>query len=113
MQSSRHRILEIGTGDGDHTLVLAATLTPDGLLITMEPDPARAAAARQRFSAAGYADRISVIIGEPRRFVHKVGGPFDLIVHNDAEDAGGIHDKLLMLLRPGGVLIRGDKKYSG
>ena len=77
--SSRRRILEIGTGDGDGALALAATLPPDGLLITMEADAARATAARQRFSDAGVADRVSVIVGEPGRFLHKISGPCDLI----------------------------------
>ena len=106
------RILEIGTGSGDGTLVLAATLPPDGLLITMEADPAAAAGARQRFAEAGLADRISVIVGEPRRFLHKIRGPFDVIVQNDADDRDGLHEKLIALLEPDGVLIRGDKKYS-
>jgi caffeoyl-CoA O-methyltransferase len=110
--SSLRRILEIGTGDAGNTLALAESLSPDGLLITIEPDAARAAAARQRLTEAGLDDRVSVIVGEPRRFVHKVGGPFDLIVQNDPKDADGLHDKLIALLRPGGVLIRGHRKYS-
>jgi predicted O-methyltransferase YrrM len=106
------RILEIGTGTGDRTLALAATLPGDGLLITMEADAAHAADARRRFAEAGLADRVSVIVGEPRRFLHKIRGPFDLIVHNDAEDREGLHDRLIALLAPDGLLIRGDKKYS-
>ena len=110
--SSRRRILEIGTGGGDGTLALAATVPPDGLLITMEADAASAAAARQRFSAAGLSDRVSVIVGEPARFLHKIRGPFELIVQNDPEDRDGLHERLIALLAPGGVLIRGDRKYS-
>ena len=106
------RVLEIGTANGDETLKLASTLTADGLLITMEANPARAAEARQRFSDAGLGDRISVIVGEPKRFLHKIRGPFDLIVQNDAGDPDALHDKLLAMLAPGGVLIRGHKKYS-
>jgi len=109
--SSRRRILEIGTGDGDGTLALAATLAPDGLLITMEADAILAAEARQRFSDAGIADRVSVIIGEPGRFLHKIRGPFDLIVQNDPDDCDALHQRLIALLAPGGVLIRSDKKY--
>jgi predicted O-methyltransferase YrrM len=110
--SSRRRILEIGTGDGDGTLALAATLPPDGLLITMEADPTRATTARQRLSDGGVSDRVSVIVGEPGRFLHKIRGPFDLIVQNDPDDRDGLHRRLIALLAPGGVLIRGDKKYS-
>ena len=108
-----NRILEIGTSDGERTLELAAALPAGGLLITMEPDAACAAAARRRFADAGVADRVSVIIGEPARFLHKVRGPFDLIVQNGAGDPDGLHERLMALLRPGGVLIRGDRQYSG
>ena len=106
------RILEIGTGNGEGTLALAATLPTDGLLITMEADAARTAEARRRFAEAGIADRVNVIAGEPRRFLYKIRGPFDLIVHNDPDDRDALHDKLIAMLAPGGVLIRGDKKYS-
>ena len=107
------RILEIGTGDGEKTLALAKDLTEDGLLITMERDPSAAAAARRRFSAAGHGDRISVIVGEPARFLHKLRGPFDVIVDNDPDDTALRHARLIAMLSPGGVLIRGDRKYSG
>ncbi len=91
--------------------MLAAALPPDGLLITMEADAARAAVARQRFGDAGVADRVSVIVGEPARFLHKIRGPFDLIVQNDSDDRDGLHQRLMALLGPGGVLIRSDRKY--
>ena len=78
----------------------------------MEADAVRAAAARQRFSDAGVADRVSVIVGEPARFLHKIRGPFNLIVQNDADDRDGLHPRLIALLGPGGVLIRGDSEYS-
>jgi predicted O-methyltransferase YrrM len=107
-----HQILEIGTGIGDVTLTLATSLPAGGLLITIEASPDRAAQARKRFADAALADRISVIVGEPKRFLHKVRGPFDLIVQHDADDRDGLHDTLIALLAPGGVLIRGNKKYS-
>ena len=113
LRSMARRILEIGTGNGDGTLALAQQLAVDGLLITMEPDPSRAAGARERFKAAGFGDRISVIAGEPARFLHKLGGPFDLIVDNDPGREAALHARLMSLLSPGGVLIRGDRKYSG
>ena len=112
MVNALNRILEIGTGDGERTLELAATLPPDGLLIGMEADPALATEARERLGDAGFADRVSVIVGEPARFLHKIRGPFDLIVQNDSTDRDGLHERLIALLGPGGVLIRGDRKYS-
>jgi predicted O-methyltransferase YrrM len=103
------RILEIGSGRGDATVLLAAALPADGLLIGMEADAGLAAEARERLRGAGYADRVSVIVGEPARFLHKVRGPFDVIVqhHHDLP-----REKVSALLRPGGMLIRADTKYS-
>ena len=105
------RILEIGTGDGSLTLSMVSALPPDGMLITMEADPSAASAARQVFAAAGHADRISVIVGDPLRFLHKVRGPFDLILHRG--DLDPVQPRLMALLRSGGVLISADSKYSG
>ena len=96
------RILEIGTGNGEGTLSLAASLDADGLLITIEPDATLAAEARRRFTDAGYADRISVIVGEPARFLHKIRGPFDLIV--DRRPDAGLRQRLEGLLAAGGIM---------
>jgi len=104
------RILEIGTGDGTTTMQLAAALPPDGMLITMAADSGVAAKARQHVAAAGLSDRVSVIAGETSRFLHKVAGPFDVIFENGA--SGAARDRLLALLRAGGVLITSNTKYS-
>jgi predicted O-methyltransferase YrrM len=96
------RILEIGTGNGEGTLSLAPSLGADGLLITIEPDASLAAAARRRFADAGYGDRISVIVGEPSRFLHKIRGPFDLIVERRPD--AGLRARLEGLLAAGGIM---------
>ena len=72
------------------------------MLLTMEGDAAAAAAARQRFVDAGYAHRISVIVGDPIRFLHKIRGPFDCIVVNTTAVP---HGRLSPLLAPGGILV--------
>ncbi|MDP2052843.1 MAG: class I SAM-dependent methyltransferase [Acidobacteriota bacterium] len=100
------RILEIGTGDGHFTLSLAATLPPDGMMISMEADATLAGHARSQLAAAGYADRVSVMVGEAARFLHKIAGPFDLIVQAGAPAADEArHERLVALLRPNGVLV--------
>ncbi|HEX6163963.1 MAG TPA: class I SAM-dependent methyltransferase [Vicinamibacterales bacterium] len=104
------RILEIGAARGDVTLILAAALAHDGLLIAMEGDAANVAHTRDRIRAGGYDDRVSVMSGEPGRFLHKVRGPFDVIVLHPGHET--LRGKLAQLLRPGGVLISGDRKYS-
>ena len=104
----QQRILEVGTGDGDGTLSLAASLEPGGLLITMEPDAAVAAEARRRFADAGLANQISVIVGEPARFLHKIRGPFDLIVYR--ESYASLRERLEALLAAGGIIKEHDDR---
>ena len=108
------RILEIGTAIGYSTLWMATALPADGTLITMEYDAARAARARDHFAAAGYADRISVIVGDATRFLHKVAGPFDLIFQDsDKKLYEPMRARLVELLRPGGLLVADNVLWNG
>jgi predicted O-methyltransferase YrrM len=108
------RILEIGTAIGYSTLWMATALPSDGTLITMEYDAVRAARARDHFAAAGCADRISVIAGDATRFLHKVSGPFDLIFQDsDKKLYEPMLDRLIDLLRPGGLLVADNVLWNG
>lgn len=108
LANGARRILEVGTGDGHHTQVLAGALPSDGMMITMEIDAATAARARERLAAAGHAERVSVMVGDATRFLHKIAGPFDLIFQDsDPSKYDHMLDRLVGLLRPGGVLVSG------
>ena len=108
------RILEIGTCISYSTLWMATALPATGTLITMEYDAARAARARDHFAAAGYADRISVVVGDATRFLHKVAGPFDLIFQDsDKQLYEPMLDRLVELLRPGGLLVADNVLWNG
>jgi predicted O-methyltransferase YrrM len=112
--SGARRILEIGTAIGYSTLWLATALPDDGTVITMEYDAARAARARDHFAAAGCGGKISVIVGDATRFLHKVGGPFDLIFQDsDKKLYEPMLDRLLALLRPGGLLVADNVLWNG
>ena len=108
------RILEIGTAIGYSTLWMATALPADGALITMEYDAARASRARDHFAAAGVADRVSVIVGDATRFLHKVAGPFDLIFQDsDKQLYEPMLDRLIELLGPGGLLVADNILWNG
>ena len=112
--SGARRILEIGTAIGYSTLWMATALPADGTLITMEYDAARAGRARDHFAAAGCAERISVIVGDATRFLHKVGGPFDMIFQDsDKKLYEPMLDRLIALLRPGGLLVADNVLWNG
>jgi len=108
------RVLEIGTAIGYSGIWLARALPPDGLLISIERDPHRAAEARANFERAGLADRASVMVGDASRLVAKVSGPFDLIFQDgDRQLYGPLLDRLIALLRPGGLLIADNVLWDG
>src|SRR5262244_1960349 len=73
------RILEIGTAIGYSGIWLAGALPKSGMLLTMEMNQDRSMVARDNFARAGFADRVSVMVGDAHRMLAKVAGPFDLI----------------------------------
>jgi predicted O-methyltransferase YrrM len=108
------RILEIGTAIGYSGIFLARALPADGMLITFERESERAAQARANFERAGVGERANVMIGDAMRLVSKVSGPFDLIFQDsDKLIYEPLLDRLLALLRPGGLLVTDNALWNG
>jgi len=108
------RILEIGTAVGYSGIWLAGALPKDGLLLTLEMDAERAREARDNFERAGVADRANVIVGDAQRMIAKVSGPFDLIFQDgDKQQYTPLLDRLVALLRPGGLLVTDNVLWDG
>src|SRR5919198_3443427 len=107
-------ILEIGTAIGYSGIWLARALPPGGMLLTMEMDPDRAREARENFTRAGVSDRVNVIVGDAERMIAKVAGPFDLIFQDgDKPLYVPLLDRLVSLLRPGGLLVTDNVLWDG
>jgi len=108
------RVLEIGTAIGYSGVWMAGALPKESMFITMEVDESRAKTARANFALAGLADRVSVIVGDAQRMLHKVAGPLDLIFQDgDKKQYGPMLDTLVGLLRPGGVLVTDNVLWNG
>ena len=108
------RMLEIGTAIGYSGIWLARALPAGGMLLTMEMNAERARAARVNFERAGLADRTSVIVGDAQRMLAKVAGPLDLIFQDgDKLQYEPMLDRLVDLLRPGGLLVTDNVLWDG
>jgi predicted O-methyltransferase YrrM len=108
------RILEIGTAIGYSGIWMAGALPPDGMLLTLEINEERASEARDNFAKAGLADRVSIIVGDAKLKVAKVSGPFDLIFQDgDKKLYEPLLDRLVGLLRPGGLLVTDNVLWNG
>lgn len=107
-------ILEIGTAVGYSGIWLARGLPTGGMLYTMDIDPERAAEARANFERARLSDRTTVMVGDAARMVEKMAGPFDLIYQDGAKHLySPLLDRLVTLLRPGGLLITDNVLWEG
>jgi predicted O-methyltransferase YrrM len=114
MSVGAERILEIGTAIGYSGIWLAGALPPTGMLLTMEMDPGRAKIARDNFMRSALAGRASVIVGDAQRMLTKVAGPFDLIFQDgDKQQYTPLLDRLVNLLRPGGLLVTDNVLWDG
>ena len=108
------RILEIGTAIGYSGIWLAGALPPGGMLLTMEAKADRAKLARDNFARAGLAERVTVIVGDAGLMVAKVSGPFDVIFQDgDKRQYAPMLNRLVDLLRPGGLLVTDNVLWSG
>jgi predicted O-methyltransferase YrrM len=108
------RILEIGTAVGYSGIWLAGALPPGGMLFTMEINAERAQEARANFARAGLADRVSIIVGDAQLKLAKVAGPFDLVFQDgDKQQYSPALDRLVSLLRPGGLLVTDNVLWDG
>jgi predicted O-methyltransferase YrrM len=108
------RILEIGTAIGYSGIWLAGALPASGMLLTIEMNQERAREARDNFVRAGLGDRVNVMIGDAGRLAAKVAGPFDLIFQDgDKQQYSPLLDRLVSLLRPGGLLVTDNVLWDG
>jgi predicted O-methyltransferase YrrM len=108
------RILEIGTCIGYSGIWLARALPADGMLITMEKDPQRAAVAKANFERAGVGDRVSIMVGDAALKIVKVAGPFDLVFQDGHKPLyNTLLDPIVKLLRPGGLLVTDNVLWDG
>jgi predicted O-methyltransferase YrrM len=115
------RVVEIGTSTGYSGLWFAMALrTTGGKLITHEIDAVRAAMAQDNFKKAGVDDLITIVEGNAHETVKQQKDPID-ILFLDADKEGYVDylDKLLPLIRPGGLIIahnmntrQADPKYA-
>jgi predicted O-methyltransferase YrrM len=102
------RIVEVGTSYGVSTLYLADALRANGggVVIGVEHEPAKAAAARAHFAEAGLTDLIDLREGELRETLKVIEGPVDFVLMDIwVEMARPAIELIHPHIRPGGVVV--------
>jgi caffeoyl-CoA O-methyltransferase len=111
---ARH-VVEIGTSNGYASIWFCLALrATGGRLTTFEIDAQRAALARENFKRAGVDKLVTLIEGNAHEKVKMLKGPID-IVFIDADKDGYLDylNKLLPLVRPGGLVMAHDTTDAG
>jgi len=124
--SGAKRVVEIGTSTGESAAWLALALRKtEGHLYTHEIDEGRAKIAQANFEDAGLEKVITIVIGDAHKtvlryqdpddelFVVTKNGEYIDILFLDADKPGYIDymDKLVPLIRPGGLIIAHNMVY--
>ena len=108
------RVLEIGTAIGYSGIWLAGALPADGMLRDHGNGSGAGQERRANFARAGLSDRVSVMVGDAQLLLAKVAGPFDLIFQDgDKPLYVPMLDRLVDLLRPGGLLVTDNVLWDG
>lgn len=109
--SGARRALELGSAIGLSAAYIAEGMGPAGRLIAVDLDPRRAAKARELWSRAGLAERITIREGDALDLLPQLGGDFDLVfvdlLWEMGEDDKGrrLARGVTAALRPGGLLV--------
>jgi len=101
------RILEIGTGIGYSTILMAESGAARGAHVTtIEIDRKRYARARQNFLEAGLSSVITPLCGDANEIIPTLRGTFDLVFMDAAKGQyPEFFERVWSLLEPGGVLV--------
>lgn len=112
--TSAKRVLEVGTFTGYSALMMASALPPEGELITLEKDPGAEAVARRYFAESDDGRKVRLLMGPALVTLTSLAGPFDFaFLDADKENYPRYYERILELLRPGGILAVDNVLWSG
>jgi len=112
------RALEIGTFTGYSSLSVALALPDDGHLLALDVSRDYTDRARRYWKEAGMDKRIELRLGPALesldRMISAGEGPFDMaFIDADKSNYDGYYERVLRLIRPGGVIALDNMLWSG
>ena len=108
------RVLEVGTAIGYSAILMSHYLPKDGRITTIEKYEKRIPIARENFSRAAVADRITLLEGDALEIMKSLEEPF-VFIFMDAAKGQYIHylPEAIRLLAPEGVLMSDNVLQDG
>lgn len=112
--NARH-VVEIGTSNGYSGIWFCLALrTTGGKLTTHDIDEGRASLARENFKRAGVDKLVTLVMGDAHETVTRIKEPIDILfIDADKEGYPDYLNKLLPLVRPGGLILSHNIERTG
>ncbi|HEU0224991.1 MAG TPA: class I SAM-dependent methyltransferase [Steroidobacteraceae bacterium] len=113
------RAIEIGVFTGYSSLAVALALPEDGYLLGCEVSEEYAAIARRHWRAAGVAAKIELVLAPAletlgARLAAGEAGRYDFaFIDADKQNTAAYYERLLMLVRPGGLIAVDNTLWGG
>ncbi|MBP5218252.1 MAG: class I SAM-dependent methyltransferase [Bacteroidales bacterium] len=112
--SNARQVLEIGTFTGYSATCLAYGLPEDGHIDTLEINDELEDLIREGWSRAGVEDKITLHIGDARKTLATLEGPYDLVyIDANKREYSEYYDLVFDLVRPGGLILADDVLWDG
>lgn len=105
--ANARNVVEIGTSNGYSGIWFCLGLkATGGKLTTHDIDEGRVALARENFKRAGVDDIVTIVMGDAHETVKKLKDPIDILfIDADKEGYTDYLEKLLPLVKPGGLIL--------
>jgi predicted O-methyltransferase YrrM len=113
------RCIEVGVFTGYSSLAVALALPADGRIVACDVSEQWTSVARRYWAEAGVADRIDLRLAPALETLDALlaagdGGTFDLaFIDADKTNYLGYYERVLALLRPGGLILVDNTLWSG
>ena len=113
------RAIEVGVFTGYSSLAVALAMPEDGRLLALDVSEEYTAVARRHWQAAGVAGRIELVIAPAAvtldaRLARGEAGAYDFaFIDADKTSYLAYYERLLKLLRPGGLVVADNTLWSG
>lgn len=112
--SNARKVLEIGTFTGYSATCLAYGLPEDGHIDTLEINDELEDLIREGWARAGVDGKISLHIGDARKTLATLEGPYDLVyIDANKREYSEYYDLVFDLVRPGGLILADDVLWDG
>ena len=112
--SSARSVLEIGSFTGYSAASMALALPPDGHIDSLEINDELEELMRSGWERAGVSDKITLHIGDARKTLETLSGPYDLVfIDANKREYCDYYELVFDLVRPGGLIVVDDVLWDG